>query len=228
MFWGVTCVNILCRILLACLLLVTGCSKTSISWVDVVKLDNIKYLATSNWLDEKDLGPQIGTVNFTVSGNVNNSNYKLKNGDSTFIPVGTPIFSLKNYLSKFRVAVESEGRFRVYESNLIANATRGSDYLDISNKVEFIGINDERDNSEIAKIKDKQQVEHLTKLVMEASITKSEPDRTNKRYFISFHLIDGTAVTGAYWLESGQFSHGIILPSEFRSAVEQALSIEDK
>ena len=45
-----------------------------------------------------------------------------------------------------------------------------------------------------------------------------------ERYFLVFHLEDGTTFKRAYWLNSGELWHGITLPQAFRVAVSQALN----
>jgi hypothetical protein len=41
--------------------------------------------------------------------------------------------------------------------------------------------------------------------------------------FIAFHLTDGTVVTRAYWLDTGELARGILLPKAFGLAIEAAV-----
>ncbi len=42
-------------------------------------------------------------------------------------------------------------------------------------------------------------------------------------YFVTFYLVDGTSVTRAYWLNSGELARGILLPKTFGTAAVQAV-----
>lgn len=78
-----------------------------ISWADGVQMNNIQYngdfkrsSVESSLIDKK-----IGKVKFNVSQNVNNPNYRLRNGDATFLDVGTEIYSLKSDNSAIAVKI---------------------------------------------------------------------------------------------------------------------------
>ena len=73
-----------------------GMSK--ISWVDCIQMNNIKYSGDfkESFVESSLIDKKIGKVKFNVSENVNNSNYRFRNGDATFLDVGTEIYSLKS------------------------------------------------------------------------------------------------------------------------------------
>lgn len=82
-----------------------GISK--ISWVDCVQINNIKYYSDFNRspVEYSLIGNKIGEVKFNVSKNVNNANYRFRNGDATFLEVGTEIYRLKSDNSAIAVKI---------------------------------------------------------------------------------------------------------------------------
>lgn len=114
-------------------------------------------------------------------------------------------------------------RFR-YGADTNPNATTGADLLDIGGKVGYIGVNSETGSTtELAAINYADKVEGLVGKVLNASVDQDRRDHDGPRYFIAFHLDDGTTAARSYWTESGELSRGIMLPEEFRMAVGDAL-----
>lgn len=213
-------------LLTSLIVMLSGCgiSQTIIDWVDFVKLNDIQYLRNNYSINANDLGSQIGEVKFRLSGNINDPNYNAKNGDAAFLEKGSPIYTVNDYKSSFRIAARSSNHIIVYQVFSNPNAKIGADIADIFNKVEYIGINDETNDKEIVAIRDVTKIHEMVDLLLNAPVNhSSRSERTGKRYFISFHLKDGSEFKGAYWLESGQFSTEIMLPADFGTLVKDAL-----
>ena len=139
--------------------------------------------------------------------------------------MGTPVYEVVGYSPTFRLAAFRDDRLLVYEADSNPNATLGADLLDIEGKVTSIAINSQTDGTtELATIDDPDAVTALVALVLAAPINQRNQDHDGLRYFIAFHLADGTQVAHAYWTQSGELHRGIMLPSEFATAVEQALA----
>ena len=68
-------------------------------------------------------------------------------------------------------------------------------------------------------IRKAQQINEMVNMVLRVPVNPSNSRRDGKRYFISFHLKDGSEYKGAYWLESGKFSNGFMLPADFGTIV---------
>ncbi len=206
----------------------TKCEFVVIDWVNFIKLDGISYLGErykgGRDLVDEDLGPEFTRVTFKVADNVCDSSYKSKHGDAAFLEPGTPVYTVKGYKAEFLLAARLDGRLIKYVVDSNPSASKGSDLLDIGGKVRYIGVNSEKDSTtELASIKDPGKIESLVGMVLEAPVDQDRRDRDGPRYFIAFHLDDGTAVARSYWTESGLLSRGISLPQEFRMAVEEAL-----
>ncbi len=205
-------------------------SFTAISWVDFVQFGGITYVRLhverEPPLEEGDLGPEFARVAFRYEGNVSDPSYQTKNGkdgDAAFLDPGTPVFTVKGYKPEFLLATRSVGELALYVADTNPSARTGADLLDIGGKVQYVGVNSPADGStELAAIRDPSQVETLVDMVLVASVDQTRRDHDGPRYFIAFHLDDGTTVVRAYWSESGELSRGIMLPTEFRTAIEEA------
>ncbi|WP_425800768.1 hypothetical protein ACHOLT_11590 [Desulfitobacterium sp. Sab5] len=213
-------------VLISLIVMLSGCgiSQTVIDWVDFVKLNDIQYLRNNYSIDANNLGSQIGEVKFRLSGNINDPNYKAKNGDAAFLEKGSPIYTVNGYKSSFRIAVRSSNNIVVYQVFNNPNAKIGADIADIFNKVEYIGISDETNDKEIVAIRDVTKINEMVDMLLKAPVNpSSRSERTGKRYFISYHLKDGSEFKGAYWSESGQYSNEFMLPADFGTLVKEAL-----
>jgi hypothetical protein len=134
---------------------------------------------------------------------------------------------LDGYNPKFRLAVHSgpDSGIALYEAFANPRAREGRDLLDIAGKVKYIGVNSEVDGTtELTAIRESKQVDSLVSLVMSAPIEQTSTADDGDRYFIMFHLNDGTTVSRAYWPSSGTLAYNIVLPPEFRDAVLAALA----
>ncbi len=197
-----------------------------IDWVDFINFDGIHYLnaGPQSTIEEADLDEPYDVVLFNVSKNVTDPSYRVKDGEAARLEEGTTVYTVCGYASSFRLAARHEGRLLLYEAYENPAATRGGDLLDIGGKVAYIGVNSEVDGRELTRIDDPDEVAALVELVLEAPIVVDERDRSGPRYFIAFHLTDGTESTHAFWPRSGELWRGLILPPEFAGAVVQALA----
>lgn len=89
-----------------------------ISWVDCVQINNTKYYSdfTRTSIERSLIGEKIGKVKFNVYENVHNGYYRFRNGDATFLDVGTEIFSLKS--DDTAIAVKQGDHYYLYKVNL--------------------------------------------------------------------------------------------------------------
>jgi len=130
---------------------------------------------------------------------------------------------VKGYSPTFRLAARENNTFTLYEADTSLYARKGADLLNIGGKVQAIGIVSDQDGvTELGAIKDPKRVTALVTMVLEATIDQNRQGG-NRPYFIAFHLVDGTVVTRAYWLDTGELARGIVLPKAFGLAIEAAL-----
>jgi len=90
-----------------------------IDWVNFIQVGSTQYLAgpgSPTTLQESDLGPVYAHVKFKVSGNVCDSNYRIKDGDASFLDAGTPIYQVKGQSSDAELAAKYNGSILVYRA----------------------------------------------------------------------------------------------------------------
>jgi len=208
---------------------------TAIDWALFIKFGGVMYLA--NWrvvtadservqmepmLTESDLGHELYRIAFTLNGRVG-VGYQSQDGDSSYLDPGTLIHTVQGYRQEFRLAAIRDGSVTLFEADSNPLARVGGDLLDIRGKVLSIGINSPQDGrTEVASIADPGMVQSLVDMVLAAPVDQGQRSE-GERYFIAFHLEDGTAVVRAYWVESGELSRGIMTPDSFRASILEAL-----
>lgn len=92
---------------------------TIIDWVDFVKIDDIQYEANYSAViaDSTLIAEEIGEVTFKMDENITSSSYKAKNGDASYLDIGTKLFAVKD-MPDF-IMVEDDGEingYRIYRS----------------------------------------------------------------------------------------------------------------
>ncbi len=230
LFGGVTGAALLCLAGLgACAGGPSSGSTVQTDWVNVVQFGGIQYLATSipggRAPTAADVGPVFATVQFKLADNVHDPNYHLKDGDAAYLDAGTPVYRVLGYAPTFRLVARFANRLTFYEADTNPHARTGADLLDISGKVRSIAVNSPQDGTtELGVMTNPTQVEALVAMVLSAPVDQQFQERDSTTYFIAFHLNDGTAVSRAYWLGSGELARGILLPPAFGEAVQHAVA----
>jgi hypothetical protein len=88
--------------------------KAKISWSDCIQINNTKYFRGYNTskVEASTVGDKIGEVTFNVSKKVSNPKYRFRNGDATFLDVGTEIYKIRNVDNA--IAVEINEQYYLY------------------------------------------------------------------------------------------------------------------
>lgn len=204
-----------------------GASNAIIDWVNFVQFEGITYLVSDQQMGQAlksdDVGSVSGTITHKLEGNVQDANYHAQDGDAAFLAVGTKVYRLKHYASTFRLVAYVQGKIQLYEADTNLHAKRGADLLDIADKVQSIDINNPNDGvTVLATIHDRQHIMSLVTMIMRASVNQ-QMKSNGTRYFLVFHLMDGTVVSRAFWPTTGELSRGILLPNAFAVAIEQVI-----
>ena len=199
------------------------------SYVDIIKFNDITYLSkrgVQTSFAEEDL-LYFDEVKFKIIGNVNTRDYRVKNGDASFLEEGTTIYSIKGYSPDFRLVAKTGTEMILYEADSNPHAKKGADLLDISGKVEYIGVNSGIDGTtELASITEEGLVTELVDMILEAPVDQTFRLHEGKQYVIAFYLNDGTVVKRGYSVRSGDLSRGIMLPDEFGEIIESITAVE--
>ncbi len=198
-----------------------------IDYIDFVQLGGITYVASwtspSRPLQESDLGAVYAHVKVKLEG-TSDPGHQLQEGDAGFLEAGTAVYAVTGYRTSFRVAATNQGRLTLYEADTNPKARVGADLLDLADKVLYIGVNSETDGrTELAAIKDPAAVRTLVNEVEAGPVDQTRQPGDGAKYFIDFHMDDGTEVIRAYWPSSGEMARGIHVPETFRLAITAAV-----
>jgi hypothetical protein len=241
------------RVLLAAALLLVSClSTTHVDYVDFVRASGVSYIGTDYFnsglgvgraLVEADLGPEHFRVKQMLSGESKGPDYRPADGDSAFVPVGEPVYSVKGYATTFRLAARHNGRLVLYEADTNPAAKTGRDLLDIEGKVVGIALVSGKDGRTIlGRITERSRIEELVRLVLSALVDQNPPPSTpspprtplpvptptfappDYGFSVAFQLADGTATQRRYDIEGGVLHRGVFVAGAFRSAVQELVA----
>ncbi len=223
------------------LMMLCGCTTTSlerkydktaeslISWMDIIMFNDVKYqgeqtISVDDNVEVK-LGEIYGIIDFKVADVVHDPSYQIVNGDSTFHDIGTEVYEIKGYSTEFRLGIKNEeNSIRIYEAFENAKAKSGIDILDIMGKVQYISLNSEIDGkTELGTIEDKEKVDYIINEIMESDLEYILELDYSYRYFIEFHLNDGTSVTRNFLPRNNLISPGVLINEEIKDIILQCL-----
>ena len=200
-----------------------GGTGVQIDWVNFIRFQGITYIADSQHIAPALLGTKFAQVKFKLEGNVNDPNYRSKDGDAAFLNPGTIVYTVKGYRSTFRLAAYQDKTLVLFEADTNPMAKHGSDLMDIAGKVRYIGVNSAQNGTlQLGAMKDPRQVTSLVNMVLTAPVNQQFNGGDGTRYFIVFYLNDGTTLSRMFSLNSGELARGIMLPGAFGIAIQQA------
>ena len=209
--------------------------ETAADWVHSIQFGDITYLAKGSWggpiitegeraLIIEDLGSELYRVAFRIDGY---SGYSHLDGNATYLNPGTPVYEVKGYAPKFRLAALEDGRVRLFEADTHPGAKVGEDLLDIRGKVAAIDILSSKDGRMVlGTIDEDRAVERFVEEVLEAPVDQEGGGHEGERYFLWFRLADGTSVVRSFWMDSGELSRGIMTDPIVASTVSSVLPVE--
>ena len=210
----------------------------TISWIPMMQFVGIHFLSLG-WNvggqgtregkgppGMEDLGPELHRVAFRGDGYVGPF-YRYQDGDATYLNPGTPVFAVKGYSPKFRLATLEEGRVFLYEADTNPSAKTGEDLLDIRGQVTAIDIlGDDDALTVLGTIEEEWTVQRFVEMVLESPVDQGSRDHDGPRYFLGIRLVDGTSTVRAFWLEAGELYRGIMTDPVVTLSVWQALPEE--
>jgi hypothetical protein len=152
--------------------------------------------------------------------------HELQEGETMFLPAGTPVYEMRGYAPTFRLAAKGTGAgsgLWVYEAATSPDAQVGEDLLDIRGKVTSIDILAAQDRRDpLAIIDDPALIEELVGLVLDAPVNHDDFDNEGKRYFLAFRLADGTASVRPLYVDEARLS-SIVAPERVLEIVQEVL-----
>ena len=211
--------------------LLSSCSPAPfvhIDWLDLIRLNGVTYYSEYPFVSNDQSDTEIRDIypddelseferieNFVPSQQPN-LNYRIKDGDSTRLDVGTPVYSISSYDPTFRLIVKYGHDYVLYEVGENVNAEIGADLLDIENKVIRIDLEYGNQHENKVLVTDSAEIESLVSAVLVAPVTSDVP-LCDEFVFVHFALQDLTSTTQHFCSLTNKFRSGIQIS---QSAVE--------
>ncbi len=194
------------------------CPDAEISWADVLKINDIKY---ENRPDDKsnlviEKGKKLGEVSFKMAGKAC-SGHKLKNGDATFLEIGTPIYEVKGYPSSFMVFAKD----RVFIVDQNKKAKSAKDLYPLKDYVQNIYLASNEDGSRLhtfSSISTTQFIKEWENLKVKRNV-----DYKDDPIFLEIELKNGVLFTLLYSEENNIFPVGVKGNKKIKEIIEKEL-----
>jgi hypothetical protein len=197
----------------------------AIDFIDFVHVGGVSYVnrtkRPSN-LSTSSIGTRVATVcESYLSRRVDSST---RDGDASYLAEGTPIYTLRGYSAKFRLAAERNGQLVIFEADANPNAKVGRDLIDLSTvPVQAVAVQDSASGSTIARIDDLPTIGRLIRLLHAAPVDQTRQPIDGSTSLISFEFPDGTSTTRILWLDAGFMGSGIVVGPEFVDIIRNAV-----
>jgi hypothetical protein len=216
-------------LLIGCWLILPACGKSpTIDYSDFIMLNGgISYLHSHAQTIGKDaIDQQLTTIKHTLQDNVDDS-YQSKDGDAAFLPVGTPVYTLKDYHKDFRLAVKDpwaadNSTYLYYEAVDNPHAKLVSDWLDIDGKASFIEIT-QPNHIKSGSVTDDKAIRQLIDWLLDSRIGSKQSTGNDFTYGLSIHLVDETIITLAFIPGRNLVADRITVPQSFTDTINTAV-----
>ncbi|RNA70187.1 hypothetical protein [Alteribacter keqinensis] len=162
------------------LLLLGGCisDEETITWADTVKIEEKQYDYRFHLTvaDSSIIGTPAGTVKRDVAGKVH-SNYRLSNGEATFLQKGTTLYNVKGHPGLLAVKDDlAPNGYLLYQHEITDHYPLSFNELDIEN-VQQITITHIQNGTPVTATWNDEEKDELLRLLMD-----SKPDAKFQAY----------------------------------------------
>ena len=210
----------------ACTSFSDGCPDGEIEWMDVVKVNDIKYL--HDFVEEPggftaEKGKTIGDVSYMMAENAC-SNHKMENGDAAFLSEGTDLFEVEGYPASLMIT--DGNRIFIVEENNAANKVE--ELYPVQGKVKNVLFRSTNDDAIIHTFSEESKNEYLKEWL---SLDVYEPEKFAKvdtteeeRVFIGIELDNGIIFRVTYWSDKNFFSDGTKGSEELQKFIKEELA----
>jgi hypothetical protein len=195
---------------------------SAIDWVPLVVLDGVQFeqAIPEATVEGTSTGRSVGEVRCTIADEVVDPGYVLKDGDATYLAVGTRLREVRGYDPGLRIAAESDDGWLLYEVVDLPDATTAADLLDIDGRVSRLEMLGGPDGDQVmARVTAPAEVERLVGALLAAPLVERLPEIDENPSFLLITLDDGTTVRRAWWRTAGLLRPRIVVPSELAAAL---------
>ncbi|GLX69654.1 hypothetical protein MU1_39990 [Paenibacillus glycanilyticus] len=191
-----------------------------IEWVDFLIINNIKYYQNydgTKAVTEEQLGDKVGEIKYMLNEHACTDHVE-KNGDASFLPIGTAVYALKGYKSEFRVVANN----KIYEVKDNSKAATIGELYDIDGKVEKISLESSKDGSLIGDFSKEASEEFVYELLNLTNVGFNavyEKTKHEAGIFLRVHLQDGTSFRMVYYPKANGFNAGAFGSEKIRKII---------
>lgn len=232
-------------LLFSAIFILTACSafpkdlnpfrQTIIDWEEFIKINGEEYERIRHGViaDPREIGQQIGTVNYKLSGNVTNPHYKPKDGDASHLDKGTIIYAVKN--EPALVAVKDGTEINGYQ--VFYNADDSQSYVwhyqhmpkDQVSKVELYYRQSDGRRTLIKRLTDHETIKQFVAVLDDGQFDDTFSPNISKRdpttYDMVFYTESSIANRYSMFFDGTHYywhpSNTAILPDEIRQYLRQ-------
>lgn len=152
---------------------------STVDWADVLNVNGIHYIAAHEKVitDDRIINKEIGTIKFNISEGGASPDYRAKDGDATFLKIGTKVYSIKGYEKTEYVAAQNDGRWVLYQASTqdkssgeqpTGNGITDESYNAVALVVEKLG------SRQTVRIEDKDKIKKVLEGIKSGIITKED------------------------------------------------------
>ncbi|KZE69180.1 hypothetical protein AWM68_02620 [Fictibacillus phosphorivorans] len=211
---------------------VGGCPDGEIEWIHAVKIKDVKY--EHHFPEPHDMvelnivqGDEIGKVGYKMADDAC-SNYKMKNGDATYLDEGTPIYSIKD--TPTSLAVLANDQVFVVEQNTKAKTV--GEYYPIKDLVKKIHIESTLDGRRLRTFPDASTKVFLDEWLALSLHDREQLAKDNKddgeSIFLEIELKNGITFRETYWRDNKTFHVGAVGTERLAETIEKEYSLIHK
>ncbi|MFY3792282.1 hypothetical protein ACOQFO_11470 [Ureibacillus sp. MALMAid1270] len=205
------------------------CPDAEIEWIDMVMIQGIKYehhYQNPDVVNEPitiEKGKEIGKVTYQMAGNAC-VDHKEKNGDATFLEVGTPIYEVLGYPTNFLITADD----KVYIAEYNSEAKTAQDFFPLNGLVKNIYFESTEDGSRIHKFS-QTSLEQFLAVWPELEVKNPQllldvGKLEGERVFLEVELNNGEAFRMLYWADTNTFHNGVVGNEAIQDVIEFELS----
>ncbi len=195
-------------------------AQSVIDWVDILRWNNTDYVnnyEVNQLKEDWPTGAELDEVSFKMDGHAG-ANYQMKNGDASYLEVGTKLYEMKGYNSSFRIVADG----KVYEVSHPENMETIGDFLDIDGKVERIVLQSSYDLSIVGEFSQDWTDEFIDELLaLPYDPTVFDNRGSGPRVFFGIELKDGTMTRTLYYPESRVINYGAVASDRLAEILEK-------